>query len=214
MRFSWKVGVAATGPLPSQVLSRPSFPSSRFAVRELGRQVSLQLMAIGAFGKRGRRSIDLSAVPLPGNNRGSLGTCRCREEWTMDSGCRRLARAEGRVRFILCNGIPSATRVHRSGPRLLPKARSGQWECVEKAHFPVRHPRKDGPTVQSIRPCPGGGGERGEAPRISSPSTRCIPQRIASHRDIFSPCLPSVPTWCMGAVLICRTAEQRLTQPH
>lgn len=193
MRFSWKVGVAATGPLPSQVLSRPSFPSSRFAVRELGRQVSLQLMAIGAFGKRGRRSMDLSAVPLPGNNRGSLGTCRCREEWTMDSGCRRLARAEGRVRFILCNGIPSATRVHRSGPRLLPKARSGQWECVEKAHFPVRHPRKDGPRVQSIRPCPGGGGERGSSQdKLSIDSMHSSAHRIAS-RHIQS--LPPVRTY-------------------
>lgn len=46
-----------------------------------------------------------------------VGSCNRREpasapckEWTMDSGCWRLARAKGRVRFILCNGIPSATR--------------------------------------------------------------------------------------------------------
>ena len=80
---SWKVGAAATGSSPSQVLSRPSCPSSRFADRELGRQVARQLMAIGAiraFGKRGRQSIDLSVVPLPGEQVGSLGTCGCRRE--------------------------------------------------------------------------------------------------------------------------------------
>lgn len=177
MHSSWRAGAAATGPLPSQVLSRPSCPSSRFAVRELGRQVSLQLMAIG--GRSGRevddqltslwpRSLEITEgageLVLVGSRNRRQPASASSKEWTMDSGRWRGQRDGYGSSYVMASH--QRPGVHRSGPRLLVRAVG----MCRKSALSGSSSTKDGPSR-----CPidktwvggrRGGGEEGELPGI------------------------------------------------